>query len=121
MLLPIGSIFAAALVLVAQQIPNFDFDPSCRAAAKEAVTPGSMSDNMTVCRNKEQAARTEIARQWADISETDKAHCVPISTLGGTPTYTELLTCLELSREARRLHNPGGATSPPSTTGQDIR
>jgi hypothetical protein len=33
----------------------------------------------------------------------DKAYCQRLATTGGDPTYTELLTCLELRREARML------------------
>jgi hypothetical protein len=36
--------------------------------------------------------------------------CVGLSTLGAKATYTELLTCLELMRDARKLPKEGDVT-----------
>jgi hypothetical protein len=98
------------LVLVAADSPpNFDVSPSCRAAAQRAVPVGDAS----VCVRTEQKAREEIVKRWSEFSRSDKATCVPLATTGGNPTYTELLTCLEMSRQAR-LYNEKER----STTGQ---
>jgi hypothetical protein len=114
---------AGSLVLAAAQpVPTFDVDPSCRAAALSAAA----AKDMTTCRDKEQTARDEIAKQWSEVSDADKAQCVPLSKLGGSPSYVELLTCIELTREARRLRNSepepsAAATTAPATTGQGGR
>jgi hypothetical protein len=42
---------------------------------------------------------------------------VPAATAGGNPTYTELLTCLEMARDIRQLHDKGQ----PTTTGQVVK
>jgi hypothetical protein len=94
-------------------VPNFNVDPSCRAAAEQAAA----ADHITVCRNSEQRAHDEIARQWPQLSAADKAQCVPAVTAGGQATYTELLTCLEMARDSRKLHGKGQST----TTGQGVK
>jgi hypothetical protein len=61
MVFPSAAILAAAVTLVAQQVPEFSVDPSCRAAAREAASP----DSLSVCRATEQKARANIVRQWS--------------------------------------------------------
>ena len=42
------------------------------------------------------------------IPAADRSFCQRLATTGGTsPTYTELLTCLELQRDARNLREQG--------------
>jgi hypothetical protein len=101
-----GIVLAAAAVL-----PKFNVEPSCRAAAARAGEPAYAA----VCLRKEQEAREEIMRQWPQFTGADKAQCMP----AGTPsarrqTYTELLTCLEMTRDVRKLRRG----SDPSSTGQ---
>src|SRR4051794_12291892 len=103
---------AASLALAAVDAgPTVNVDPSCRAAAGLQAAP---QDYLAVCRNAEQRARDEMQRQWPQMNAADKAQCVPAATAGGIPTYTELLTCLELARDVRKLHSQGE----PTTTGQ---
>ena len=108
----IGATMAGGLALAAVDgVPNFNVDPSCQAAAQQAAA----ADSITVCRNSEQRARDEIARQWPQLNAADRAQCVPAVTAGGQPTYTELLTCLEMARDIRKLHGQ------PTTTGQGVK
>jgi hypothetical protein len=110
----IGASMAGGLALAAVDgVPNFSVEPSCRAAAQQAAA----ADQITVCRNSEQRAHDEIARQWPQLNAADRAQCVPAVTAGGQPTYTELLTCLEMARDIRKLHGKGQ----PTTTGQGVK
>jgi hypothetical protein len=126
MFLPIHAALVGGLILVAQPVPSFDVSPSCRAAARPGAAVGAPADLRATCRSTEQQTREEIVKQWAEVSAADRAKCVPLSTLGGTPTYTELLTCIELTRTARRLRQeqpavplPQAVKPAPTTTGQD--
>ena len=56
------------------------------------------------------AARDRLAREWPSFAQGDKSHCLELSRLG-EPTYTELLTCLELAREARNLRERDRSTT----------
>lgn len=80
-------------------VPNINPEPSCRSAAAR-VAPIA---DLEVCMRKERAARDRLVRFWGEFSAGDKATCIPLATAGGNPTYTELLTCLEVERDARRL------------------
>ncbi len=104
MFLPLSvTLYGVSVFLAADQIPTFNVEPFCRAVASRTVPVGDME----VCLRKEQAARDELTRQWAQFAPADKAHCLQLSTVGGDPTYTELLTCLELQRDARQLKERG--------------
>ena len=110
----IGATMTASVALSAvDAVPNFNVEPSCQAAARQASSP----DYFSVCRNSEQRARDQVQQQWPQVSAADKAQCVPAATVGGSPTYTELLTCLEMTRDLRQMHSKGQ----PSTTGQGVK
>lgn len=64
------------------------------------------------CVKSEQAIRGEIAKAWSTFAVPEKGHCTRLATLGGEPSYTELITCLEMARDVRKLrstdHTKGG-------------
>jgi hypothetical protein len=74
------------------------------------------TDVLNVCLRQEAAARKKIEQAWKDYSASDKRQCLSLSRAGGIPTYTGLLTCLEMAKQARNLHER--PVPPVSTTGQ---
>ena len=90
----------AYLVLVSDQMPKFDTDAGCHASAAAAAAINRSEDN---CRKDEQDARTKLDQQWKQFSATEQARCVSLSKLGGSPSYVELLTCLEMAADAKKL------------------
>lgn len=103
----------ATPAVAVDDVPKFDVGPSCRASAKRAEAGADPN----ACIGQEHRAREELRRRWQNFTLDDKRGCVPLTTMGGNPTYTELLTCLEMSREVRVLRG----TSEPSTTGSATR
>ena len=71
---------------------------------------------MEACTRDELTARDQISKQWAQFSQTDKTRCIRLATLGSEPSYVELLTCLEMSRDARKLpeHNENRVDNQPT-------
>ncbi len=84
-------------VTVADAVPTFDTAPGCRAAVN--VMPGSFE----ACMKDEQAARAQLAAQWEKFVASDRATCTQNETTGGSPSYVELLTCLQIAHDARGL------------------
>jgi hypothetical protein len=103
----------ATMVAVAEKIPDLNVEPSCRDAANRAAPVGTFD----ACMRKEREARVQLAGEWAEFTSGDKSHCLGLSSLGGMPTYTELLACLELARDARNLRD----TDKRRTTGEGAR
>jgi hypothetical protein len=95
--------FALAVSLVAaaaQEAPRFDAAPGCRAGLNTGVKPRS---DVEACLRSEHEARDQLTRQWSEFAAADKTRCVGKTHMGGPPSYIEVLTCLELARDARKL------------------
>ena len=85
------------VVTVADVVPAFDTGPGCRAAAQAAP------EGFNACMKDEQDARATLTSQWQTFGAPDRATCTQNETTGGSPSYVELLTCLQMSRDARAL------------------
>ena len=95
------AILVSATVLVADQVPKLNVTPSCRASADGIL---GVKQDIQTCIQSENAARDEVAKQWNTFAAADRASCTRLTTLGGTGgTYTELITCLEMKRDAAKL------------------
>lgn len=87
-------------------VPHFDVRPSCRAAAvsdpglRRALSAASAENS---CVESEHNSRDTLQKDWRTFSAVARRDCTRLSTLGGLPSYTELLTCLEMWRDARQL------------------
>jgi hypothetical protein len=110
----IGSCVALALCLsvtggaFAQSgsVPKLNVDPVCRGIAQQAGTPGERGGpdlSFRRCVASEMATRNRLARRWARYTPDEKANCVG-TEMGGFASYTDLATCLEMAREARKLN-----------------
>jgi hypothetical protein len=95
-------LLASTGIAVAQGVPNLNVDPSCRAAAKGSA---GMQQDFESCRKSEDAAREILVQQWSSFLAADRGSCYRLTTTGTPGTYTELLTCLEMKRDARKLPN----------------
>ena len=84
---------------VAQGVPNIDVGPSCRAAAAGVAN----APDVESCRRSELGAREILVKQWGSFPAADRTGCYKLTTTGTPGTYSELLTCLEMRREARNL------------------
>jgi hypothetical protein len=100
------TIGASLVIAVADGVPTLNTDPSCRAAAGGGL---GVSQDLQGCRASENTARDQLAKNWSSFAAADRASCVSLTTMGGAGgTYTELLTCLELKRDARKLPKEPG-------------
>jgi len=94
-----------ALVAIAD-VPVYDVAPSCRAAV--TVMPGSFE----ACMKDEQSARAQLAATWDRFAGPQRANCVQTENTGGSPSYVELLTCMQMAQDAKTL--PGNKTDGPN-------
>lgn len=109
MMLPSVLLLSAHLVTpVADNVPVLDTEPVCRGIAQQG---GSSFHDTEVtkqkqdCLDSEKQVREELVKQWPSFSGADKNACIQEATMGGDSSYTELLTCLEMARDARNLRN----------------
>jgi len=89
--------FGSPLVIEVADIPVYDVSPACRAAV--TVMPGSFE----ACMKDEQGARAQLAASWDRFSGPQRDSCVQTENTGGSPSYVELLTCLQMAQDAKSL------------------
>jgi hypothetical protein len=53
------------------------------------------------CERDENNARAALEKEWSQFTPLDQADCTRLMTLGGSPSYVELLTCLEMAKGAK--------------------
>jgi hypothetical protein len=94
-------------ILIADRVTSFDLESYCRRVASQAAPVG----DPLACLREEQKARAQLLAQWTQFPTVDRSYCRELTTLGGDPTFTELLTCLELRRDARRLREKDQETT----------
>jgi hypothetical protein len=91
---------AQLIVAVADQVPKFDIARSCKLDV--AATAGlSVDQSIKGCMNDEQKARQQLASQWSKFPASSRASCTSQESIGGTPSYVSLQTCLQLGQWAR--------------------
>jgi hypothetical protein len=97
MLMPIQLFIFASLpfTTIADSVPKFDIARSCRYE-------GSSKEVVAKCVEDEVEARAALQPLWIQSSAADKASCVRETTIDGTPSYVELLTCLEMARDVKK-------------------
>jgi hypothetical protein len=81
---------------------------------------GLQQTSFQQCVQSEQATREQIRKEWSTFSASDKRHCVALAKTGGEASYTELITCMEMARDVRKLHEDeqkGSASSAPVPEG----
>jgi hypothetical protein len=82
--------------------PVLQVGTSCEAAGRGAVVLGR---NKEACLADETAAQDTLKQNWAKYAANDKTQCVGMTKTGGPASYVELLSCLEIMRDARQIQN----------------
>jgi hypothetical protein len=91
----------------ADKIPNFDVTAARRALAAEpdAIPDDRQTRGVLHCVDDERTAREQLVTQWSHFKPADRAMCLGGSSAGSVdPVYTELITCLEVTRDAELLN-----------------
>jgi hypothetical protein len=92
-------------------VPTYNITSACHAlsAIPEARTVDSTQPDVTNhCIEAEKEAREQLLKQWSQFSPADRSMCVGVSSAGSVdPVYTELITCLEMTRDSKQLTAKG--------------
>ena len=90
----------SSLITMAADVPTLKVEPSCKAAGAQGLMMGRTTES---CMNDEKAAREDLVKNWSTFSGDDRTHCLSMVSTGGSPSYVELLSCLEMSRDAKKI------------------
>lgn len=55
------------------------------------------------CLDDEHTAESTLAQNWSKYNATDKTQCIGNVKTGGPASYVELLSCLEIMRDAKEI------------------
>jgi hypothetical protein len=89
----------------ADDVPTLNVDPVCRGIAQQAASPGERGGPDLVfsqCVESEQTVRQQLAGEWSTFKPAEKASCIG-SERSALPSYTGLISCLEMARDVRQL------------------
>jgi len=105
---PIRTALAAAMLAAttgayAADVPTIDVSRTCKPLG------GDIQMDTDRCLKSEGEARAQLAREWDSFPAADRALCTQTATMGGTASYVELITCLELKRDVAKL--PSGKSN----------
>ena len=87
-------------ITVADNVPKFDITRGCRLdnTASSGLAEG---EPVRKCVSDEQQALQQLQTQWSQFPESDRATCITTANSDDTPSYVELLTCLQEAKEVR--------------------
>lgn len=82
--------------------PNIDIQKTCResSSALSALT-GNNKQDVDTCISDEQAAREQLAKDWASYPALAKSACLKPNEF--LPGYVEWLSCIEMTRDVIKM------------------
>lgn len=102
-------VLTAAPARAAEGVPDFDIAKTCQSAAQANVSDQASQDG---CLRSERAAHKEIERRWGEFPASAKSQCEKQFEAGGSPSYVEMVTCLELASGTGLPRQSGDRTTP---------
>jgi len=117
------AIILAALGLSASptrsdEYPTLNVAPVCHGITDQPdLQEGLRKVSFDQCIQAEQLDRETMIKEWSTFSADDRRHCIAEATMGGESSYTELVTCLEMARDVRKLHSEAASSSAPAQQG----
>jgi hypothetical protein len=95
-------------------IPSWSPPTKSQTSMFVPVVATDMADmSQQTCLEDERAARADLMKEWGQFSAQDKAICTDQST-NYHPSYVELLTCLEIARDAKSYTTRDGEVTNPA-------
>jgi hypothetical protein len=106
----LAALCLSSLSARSDDVPTLDVNPVCHGIAMQGeLEAGLQRTNFQQCLQSEQATREQIKKEWSTFTTADKTHCVSLAKTGGESSYTELITCMEMARDVRKLREDANA------------
>ncbi len=108
----LASLTVSASPTRSDEYPTLNVAPVCHGITEQSdLQAGLRSASFDQCIKAEQLDREAMIKEWSTFSTSDRTHCIAEATMGGESSYTELVTCLEMARDVRELHNEANKSS----------
>jgi hypothetical protein len=102
------ALLTSTVIALSEDLPTLNVKPVCRGIALQGSDPserGGPDLSFNNCIDSEEQVRNELTKAWSTFAPADKGHCVRETTMGGLSSYTDLITCLEMARDVRKLRS----------------
>jgi hypothetical protein len=110
--LTVAVILGAASAALAKDSgpPNIDIQKTCRESSNSlSGLTGNDKQDFDVCINDEQAAREQLARDWANYPAPAKSACLKPKEF--LPSYVEWQSCIEMTRDVIKMRRDQAASA----------
>jgi hypothetical protein len=112
-----ASVLGLRGIAFAEGPPDLDVGPSCDAAGRV----GLVGRDEAACQGDERGAKDALTKDWDSYDRAARTQCVGMNKTGGPSSYVELLSCIEVMRDAKAMEQNDplmrGQAVTPSTTG----
>jgi hypothetical protein len=105
----IALLLTSGTIALSDEVPNFNLMPVCKGIAEQASDPserGGPDLRVDQCIKSEETIRDRLTHQWSTFAVRDRESCVQDTLGGGLPSYTDLISCLQMARDARKFDTP---------------
>jgi hypothetical protein len=92
--LPIIILTSLQPTAIADAVPKFDITRECQ-------NEGGTQETQKRCAEDETQARNQLQTEWTQFTPGARTQCIQETSIDGTPSYVEFLTCLEMERDVR--------------------
>jgi hypothetical protein len=92
--LPIVILTSLHPLPVADAVPKFDI-------VRECQSEGGDKEMRNRCVDDETQAHGQLQTEWTQFTPSARSQCIQETSMDGTPSYVEFLTCLEMERDVR--------------------
>jgi hypothetical protein len=89
---------------LADQVPSLDVKKSCREAEDFGATTDAKQTYKS-CMQDENEAKAQLQQKWSQFKPKSRHSCIPAAP---SPSYVEMLTCLEMNQDALLPYSAGG-------------
>ena len=96
------------VINAADNVPRYDMKPTCRAAV---AMMGNQGRTVESCMAGEERARKDLEKDWSNYPSAERTQCAAPMANNRSPSYVELLICLEMMGDSRKHRDEEQAAS----------
>jgi hypothetical protein len=101
------ALIAQLAVAIADDVPRYNLEPLCRGIAQQggmSLLPnqGPKKDYRS-CIASEMKVRYQLVKLWPTFKASNKVNCIGENSAGGLSSYTGLLSCLQMAKDASKM------------------
>ena len=117
---PASRFAAQPKISMSDSVPVINVEQVCQGIADQGANFNDYEAEYAKkdCLRTEEEVREKLAIVWGRFDPADKIYCVNETKMGGELSYTELLTCLEMATDVKKMHDEANIEKRPVEGGR---